>query len=395
MKKRLWQIHSWLGLLCGAGLLVIGLSGSVLVFQDELDAWRRPSGYHATPTPAGRLPFDNLWTAAQRALPGWTIADWTPAPYPGLMDRLRGRPPGETKGILKINLNPYTGEVHGVPATYEHTLSGFLLILHTSFFAGTTGTLVVGLLAVTLLLLGVSGGWLYRGFWRNFLTLRWRASARLFFSDLHKMVGISSVAFNLILGFTGAWWNLQGAYGKLFNSAKETHGDKVEEKSPSPAPQPFDLVGEHLSIDGLIARANQQLPGFRPTSFAFPSKREGDFTFYGAVPTVNPLRSDYGSRVIFHAPDGELRQTIDIRRAGPWEQVYDTFAPLHFGTFGGLPIKILWCLGGFTPGTLAVSGFLLWRARQGRRRNSPTPPGSTTSPGENRPSRSPTTADSV
>ena len=36
MKKRLWKLHSWLGLLCGIGLLVIGLSGSILVFHQEI-----------------------------------------------------------------------------------------------------------------------------------------------------------------------------------------------------------------------------------------------------------------------------------------------------------------------------------------------------------------------
>ena len=40
MRKRLWQLHSWLGPVCDAWLLVIGLTGSVLVFEDEFDAVR-------------------------------------------------------------------------------------------------------------------------------------------------------------------------------------------------------------------------------------------------------------------------------------------------------------------------------------------------------------------
>lgn len=98
MKKRLWQLHSWLGLVCGLGLLVVGLSGSILVFQDGFDALRRPSVYRAIPTPAGRLSFDALFTSAQRALPGWTIADWDVLPDPGYTDRFRAFPPHGNQG---------------------------------------------------------------------------------------------------------------------------------------------------------------------------------------------------------------------------------------------------------------------------------------------------------
>jgi len=62
-------------------------------------------------------------------------------------------------------------------------------------------------LAAVLCLLGLSGVWIYRDFWANFTRLRWRASRQIFLSDLHKTAGITSVVFNLILGFTGAYWN--------------------------------------------------------------------------------------------------------------------------------------------------------------------------------------------
>ena len=53
--------------------------------------------YQATPTPAGRLSLDALFTAAQKALPGWTIFDWEVLPNPNYTDRLRAFPPGESK----------------------------------------------------------------------------------------------------------------------------------------------------------------------------------------------------------------------------------------------------------------------------------------------------------
>ena len=359
LTRRWWQFHSWLGLISGLGLLVIGLSGSILVFQDELDAWRRPSIYRTTPRTGGRLSLDQLWATTQRALPGWTIADWTLPRDAGYSDLLRVYPPGETREIRKLHVDPYTSEMLGSPATYPHTLSGFLLILHTSFFGGIAGTFVVDLFAIALLLLGISGLWLYRDFWKSFFTLRWRSSARIFFSDFHKTIGIISVLFNFVLGFTGAWWNTQSVYHSLIS--------KPDAAPSAPASVvPFNPSQVGISLDTLVAEARRQLPGFRVTSLALPATDHGEIILSGGVPTINPFRSDFGSSVVFSSPGGALVRVDDIRRLSFWTQVQDNFSPLHFGTFGGLPVKILWCFGGLAPGLLATSGFVIWRKRVSR-----------------------------
>jgi uncharacterized iron-regulated membrane protein len=90
------------------------------------------------------------------------------------------------------------------------------------------------------------------------------------------------------------------------------------------------------------------------------------FKISGRMPGAGRLRSPYGSDVSFDAQTGSLLAVNDVRRAGLWTQIEDAMGPLHFGTFGGLPVKILWCLLGLTPGTLAMSGFLIWRARRSR-----------------------------
>ena len=63
MRKRLWQLHSWLGLLAGLGLLVIGATGSMLVFRDELEALVDPALVRVVPPSpdTARLPLDTLF----------------------------------------------------------------------------------------------------------------------------------------------------------------------------------------------------------------------------------------------------------------------------------------------------------------------------------------------
>lgn len=358
LKKRLWQVHSWLGLIAGLGLLIIGLTGSLLVFHEEIDVARVPQLMRAEPTAAGRLPFDTLLAAVEKAKPGETAVGWRLFSEPHQADLLFVKRAGEKDLYRLAFLDPYTGEVRGDSPLISQTLTGWLLDLHYSFLADHTGMFIAGIFALLLCVLGVTGVWLYRDFWRAFFTLRWGRSLRIFCSDLHKMIGISSVAFNLILGFTGAYWNL-------------THviGEWIMGEPPEPT---VEVAAARPSLDASLAVAQKELPGFQVNYLTLPAS--GDFTLYGRVDT-NPFRGNFGSTVSFNLPAGTLKEVKDIRKAGAWEQFADSFAPLHYGTFGGVITKSLWCLFGLAPGVLAVSGFLIWRSRHkaARRESSPAP----------------------
>src|SRR5690606_7319493 len=105
-------------------------------------------------------------------------------------------------------VDPYRARVLAEPWHHDDTLKHWLLDLHTEFFLHEVGLAAAGLLAVALCFLGLSGLWLYRRFWKTLLRLRWKSSLRMLSGDFHRMVGVGSVAFNLLLGFTGAYWNL-------------------------------------------------------------------------------------------------------------------------------------------------------------------------------------------
>ncbi len=166
------------------------------------------------------------------------------------------------------------------------------------------------------------------------------------------MVGISPVGFNLVLGFTGAYWNLT-------HVAADVLGHYEDEPVTNTR-----LYSNSLSLAALTATAAEKMPGFETRWISFPPKQARTLPSGGRMPSGNPLGGDYGSNAVFDAQTGTLKTLTDLHRGGYWAQIADTFTTLHFGTFGGLPIKILWCLGGFAPGTLAVSGFLIWRSRR-------------------------------
>lgn len=359
-KQAVWRVHSVLGLIAGLGLLVIGLTGSLLMFTPEIDGALRPEVVRVTPPEGGRrLPMDELVGKMASTFPGHELMGWVPAWDRGESDLVWVKLPGEDEHWLSSRIDPFTGRVLSRPAESAETFTGWILELHYTLLADHTGMFVAGLFGLVLVILGISGLWLYRDFFRHFFRLRWRCSTRILFSDLHKFVGINTVVFNLILGFTGAWWNLSHVIGHLYEETP------VETSSGEASPTP----SKWASMDGMMHDATRRIAGFRVNYIGFPRVPEKAFFLYGEHGDAGVLRSPHGSMVSYEA-DGTFREASDIREGSLWTQIQDSFVPLHFGNFGGWPVRLLWCLGGLAPGTLAVSGFLIWRSRH--RKEGPT-----------------------
>ena len=356
MRKRLWKLHSWLGLIAGLGLLVIGLTGSLLVFHEELEQVLNPELVRVAPGAQGRLPYDQLLASVNDQLPGYEVAGWLPQhDHPEFADVVYVMKHG-TGDWLLATLDPYTGRILASPRKGTETFTGWLLELHYAFFADHAGVFIVGIFGVLLMALGVTGVWLYRDFWKNVFTLRWGRGARILFSDIHKFAGITSVVFNLALGFTGAYWNLTHVAGHWL---EEEHEEPVMVER---------LYAGSLSLDALAGDAAKRVPGFRANYLSFPISAEAPaVTFYGASEPRSRWSGPYGSYVAYDARRGRFMSATDIRDAGGWARFVDGFTPVHFGTFGGLPVKILWAFIGLTPAILSISGFCIWWMRNRRR----------------------------
>lgn len=353
MRKLFWRLHSVIGLLSAIGLIVIGVTGAVLVFHEEIDALLAPELHRVEPTPAGRLSLNELVAAVEREFPRHAVTGWKPSTDPHAADGVFVMPFG-TREWHYLTVDPYRAIILGDPSLNSTTLKGWVLELHTELFLGDFGVAVAGLLGVALCFLGLSGLWLYRRFWKSIFRLRWKSSARLLFGDFHRMVGVLSVAFNLLLGFTGAFWNVSHTIEHFY----EPH-EPVDEVLFSEKLFPADL-----DIAALPQQAKEHLPDFKTRYISFPWEPGGPFTLWGSAESAGWYRSPYGSQVAFNSQNGEFLSLHDLRNDGLWALVKDSFEPLHFGNFGGLPVKILWSAAGLAPGLLAVSGMAIWWKRR-------------------------------
>ncbi|MDA9004007.1 PepSY domain-containing protein [bacterium] len=353
-RKKLWQIHSWIGLIVGLPLILIALTGSLLVWHDEINNLIMPNSVLVEPTAEGRLPLNHLKNKAELSFQDYHPVAWLIHENPHRSDDIYLWKKGDSEW-LRAFINPYTGEVLHKPIALTEYFMEWLVELHYTFLAGHLGMLMGGIIALLLCVMAVLGFMIYRKFWLNFFTLRWKKSARVLLADVHSRIGVISSPIFLLLGITGAWWNLTHAITDLYE-----HGIFDPKETPITEPS----YSRPLSLDAMILQAQEHLPGYQVRFITFPRSKEENFRFFGELPTKNFLRSPYGSTVTFSSDGNTLVSTTDIRTADAWPQIEDTFRKLHFGNFGGLSIKIIWCIVGFAPGVLAMTGFIVWWKRK-------------------------------
>ena len=204
LRKATFQLHLWSGIGLGLYVLLVSVTGSILVYRNEL--YRA-----ATPDPiivaesGTRLTEEQLTGAAKRAYPGYTV-----------LSMGQPRNPDQAVGVsLKRNadlksrlFNPYTGADLGDSVPFGIRVVSKLLELHDDLLAGKTGRAVNGagaLLLVFIALTGIVVWWPGIQTWRRGLTLHRNVGWQRFTWDLHRMVGFWTFGVILLFAVSGAY----------------------------------------------------------------------------------------------------------------------------------------------------------------------------------------------
>ncbi len=212
--RAIWRWHFYAGLIVAPFLLILSITGAIYLFNDEIDDAFYPSqrfvAVHTTNVPPSRM-----IRAALTAYPGAA----TRIDLPGAADRSAVVYVTPDQGDpQRVAVDPGTGRVLG-STIYARTIVGFADAMHGSLTLGTIGDRMVELAACWALVLIFTGLYLWwprnhRGF-AGILYPRLRAGGRLFWRDLHAVIGVWSVAFIAFLLLTGLPW--AGIEGDLLN----------------------------------------------------------------------------------------------------------------------------------------------------------------------------------
>ncbi|MDZ8222451.1 MULTISPECIES: PepSY-associated TM helix domain-containing protein [unclassified Nostoc] len=351
-----FYLHQYIGFIVGLVLLIVGLTGSLLVFEQDFDRFMITQKYgQITPQQVQLSPESVLNTieakyAARSDLHLFRIylPDTSSSPYVGQLS-------STDEQRIEVFVNPYTGKIIGERIS-DNTLIGMLLKLHVSLMAGETGTMFVGIAAFLMCILTVTGLVLWPG-WRKLIIgfkVKFDAHPKRVNFDIHKVAGIVSVVFLFFTGFTGFCWNFYDLTEPIIYAVTFTSKPSELLSKPIPGKSAFGLT-EQLKI------ADAALPGAVTKSIYLPGKPEDALQIRMKLPQES---SDYGdSNVYLDQYSGKVLRVDNALKMRLGDRVLNFFVPLHYGTFGGLPTRILYVFVGLAPLILFVTGFVMWKHR--------------------------------
>jgi uncharacterized iron-regulated membrane protein len=204
LRSALFQVHLWSGIAVGLYILMMSVTGSVLVYRNELyRAFTREPIISKGSGP--RLTDDQLAEAAKHLYLGYRVVNIARALNLDEAVHVSLRRDGEIKKRL---FDPRSGSDLGDTVPTGFLLVSELLDLHDNLLAGSTGRKVNGAGAVALLALtgtGLSIWWPGVKKWRRSLTLRRGMGWKRLIWHLHSMIGFWSLGFMLVFGLSGAY----------------------------------------------------------------------------------------------------------------------------------------------------------------------------------------------
>lgn len=364
LKTWAW-VHKWTSLVCTAFLLLICLSGLPLVFSEEIDHWVDPHTYEAVPVGTPAISIDKLASISRRLFPGQVIAaisidDDEPQVYVFMAPSWVALE-ADPKVEHFIRFDARTAQVleQSQPLGQRRlTFMDVMAGLHEDLFIDLPGELFLGFMALLFVVAVVSGVVLYVPFMKRleFGTLRRKRSTRLKWLDLHNLLGVVTVAWALVVGVTGVMNELSTPLFALWQRT-----DVQAMLAPwqgQAAPSPAELASPQAALE----TARRALPGDFVTSIVFPGGRRGSAHHYllwgkGAA----PLTSRLFNPVLVDARSGQLTAVVRM----PWYlRTLEISRPLHFGDYGGLPLKVIWALLDVVTIVVLGSGLYLWLSRK-------------------------------
>jgi uncharacterized iron-regulated membrane protein len=259
-----------------------------------------------------------------------------------------------------IRFDAHTGQVLKQSKPFKedgYTFLELMLQIHRDLFAGLPGELFLALMALLFVTAIVSGVTVYGPFMRklDFGTVRGGRSPRLKWLDLHNMIGVVTLAWALVVGVTGVINELSTP---LFALWQQTD---VKAMLDPMRGKPVPALADMSSPQAALATVKTALPGMITTTVVFPGSPFGSPYHYVVwTKGKEPLTSRLFSPALVDARSGKFVSAVTM----PWYlRALEVSRPLHFGDYGGLPLKIIWLL--LDLATIAVlgSGLYLWLSR--------------------------------
>ncbi len=355
--------HSALGLAFAALIYLVCFSGSVAVFTQEFARWEQPAGpvLHAASPQA-------VNAAVQAAV----------AKNPKAHDLLV-RLPEPDHPRLTVQSEDVSGRERTYVADQAGRLVGeartpwteFQAELHTVLHLPSTwGRFVVGLTGVALLSSLVSGVLSHPRVFKDAFAFRWGGSKRLQEADLHNRISVWGLPFHLVVSLTGAFLGLTTIIvGVLALATFKGDTTKAYALFSGPVVRDDPRPAKVMDVAAALTAVTARHPDARPTYLYV--QHPGERGQHVNVNLVTENRLSRGETIVVDG-GGKILGAVGYEGDSLGFRVLSAMTPLHFGWFGGWPVKVAYFLLGLGLTAVTASGVAIWLARR-RDKGRPAP----------------------
>ncbi len=343
--------HSAIGLAFGGLIYLVCLTGTAAVFVDELKLIEAPSPVVKTVKPGV---LNRALDTAIRNAGGAAKAPFVFVTAPTT--------PRQRWTVL-AGVRSWRMDASGDLTPVRTPFTDFVTDLHmTLLLPGPWGAAIVGLIGAALLSLIVSGVLAHPRILRDAFTLRLGGARRLQEADLHNRLSVWGLPFHVAVSLSGAFFGLSylmlatvaalGFHGDIGRAGQVLQGATIA-TDPTPMPMP--------PLDPLVAKARSLQP--RSALSYVEVERPGTRGAQISIEVTAPGRLPRGEQAIFDNTGAMVGRGRFA--SGPLGlQAYSGAAQVHFGFFGGLPVRIAYGVLGAALTYISATGVTIYLARR-------------------------------
>lgn len=369
-KQTLWKIHHWIGLYTGIVLIILSTSGALAVFKQEIDEALNPQFYHVDKTENTKWhtlqevythfkPIQDSLLKMKHRVIDIKVPEDKESPYIFNFYYKAG-------GIKKVLeneqreyfINPYTLKTNY--RDRQKTFTHYIRTLHVHLFEFYLGRYITGFFGVGLFISIITGFLIYGNFMkkRAFGNIR-KEKPRQKWADIHKFVGVLALFFNLIISITGAWLGLENLTKISFKKAKPPQEKVVKVTQPKVVEPTNEKKIDEPDYDKVMFLTAKHFKELMPNQIVNRGKK---ITVYGNVPG-QIYRREGGNSIVISKENYEVIKKRNISDLKAVDKLYYMQEGLHYGSYGGVWIKTLYCIMGIATGILSITGYFLYFRR--------------------------------
>ncbi|MDF9617436.1 sulfite reductase flavoprotein subunit alpha [Pseudomonas entomophila] len=374
VKKTLFQLHWFFGITAGLVLALMGITGAIWSFQEELLRAFNADVLKVEVRQEGVLPPAELVRRVESAQGDKVSMLWVDTREGNAARIFFTPPPGKRRGELRY-ADPYTGELRGDVAGLG--FFDFVLNLHRFLAMGDTGRQITGACTLMLIFFCLSGlylRWPRQALnWRAWLTLDWAKKGRAFNWDLHAVFGTWCLLFYLLFALTGLFWSYEwyreGLNTLLADKPAAGEQKRGEGRGGRHGPPKADNNAPPLVVDYDAIWANLKEvagPGLSTYNLRLPPAGGQPATLFYLLEGADHERAL--NTLTLDPATGQIKRHERYADKSFKAQLLQSVYALHVGSYFGLPGRIIVTIASLTMPLFFVTGWLLYLDRRRKKR---------------------------